>query len=76
MSGYKYTLIFVFGLCGPGIIDKRNMYRRIMHIGDGNLYTQTTIGHIEYGLAAFEYSKKSFARKPRRTLGGSAAKDV
>ena len=47
-----------------------------MHLSSGKLYTQTTTGHIEYGLVAFEYGEKPLTNKPRRTLRGSTAKDA
>jgi len=46
-----------------------------MHICNVKLYAQTTIGHTEYSLGAFEYGEKPSAHKPRCTLRGSAAKD-
>jgi len=43
-----------FGLVRLGIIDGRNMYGCVMHRFGGKLYTHTTIGHTEYGLATLE----------------------
>ena len=65
IKGYKYTSILDFRLCGPEITYDKNMYGRVMHMCDGKLYTHTTISHIEYGLAAFEYNENPSAHKPR-----------
>ena len=67
MTVCKYTSILDFRLCGLGITNYKNMYGCIMHVFGGKLCTQTTIGHANYGLAAFDYGKKPSAHKPRCT---------
>ena len=75
IKGCKYTSILDFGLCEPGITDDKNMYGRVMHMCGGKLYTQTTVDHTEYGLAAFEYRLNPSAHNPSQTLRASAANE-